>query len=141
MMSDTIHRSEKESCEKLIAGGLVDVASELRLVDLHHLVSLVENGEEASIADLVNSSTEMFFARGTLQYALSAQCTLLWDEPPVVKLDMEFRHENVSAYFRLTLGRNRAGVELTHLFVYGGDARDAREARLARALRGAAIRA
>lgn len=139
MMSNTIDRSEKDSCEKLIAGSLVDVASELRLVDLRHLVSLVENGEEASIADLVNSSTEMFFTKGTLHYALSAQCSLLWDEPPVIKLDMEFRHENVSAYFRLTLGRSRAGVELTHLSIYGSDGRDAREARLARALKGAAI--
>ncbi len=137
-MRDTIQKSVKEACERIIAESLVDVASELRLVDLRHLVSLVENGEEAAIADLVNSSTEMFFEKGTLHYALSAQCALLWDEPPVVKIDMEFRHENVSAYFRLTLGRSRAGVELTHLFVYGEDSIEAHVERLARAFEGAA---
>ena len=98
--------------ERIIADALIDVASELRLIDAAELMAMVHNDDAANIADLVNSSTELFFKSGTLRYALSASYRAPWDGTPVVALDMEFRHARVSAFFRLTIGQRRAGIEI-----------------------------
>jgi len=98
--------------ERIIADALVDVASELRLTDPAELIVMIRNDNAANIADLVNSSTELFFRSGTLRYALSASFMAPWDATPVVAIDMEFRHGMVSAFFKLTIGQRRAGVEI-----------------------------
>ena len=98
--------------ERIIADALVDVASELRLTDPAELIFMIRNDNAANIADLVNSSTELFFRSGTLRYALSASFKAPWDATPVVAIDMEFRHGMVSAFFKLTIGQRRAGVEI-----------------------------
>jgi hypothetical protein len=99
--------------ERIMADALIDVASELRLTDVAELINLIRNDEAANLADLVNSSTELFFKGGTLRYALSASYSAPWNATPVVSLDMEFRHEKVSAFFRLTIGEKRARIEIT----------------------------
>jgi hypothetical protein len=98
--------------EQIIADALVDFASELRLTDAGELMSMIQNEHAANLADLVNSSTELFFKSGTLRYALSASFKAPWDETPTVAIDMEFRHAAVCAFFRLTIGQRRAGVEI-----------------------------
>ncbi len=108
-----LHRERRPlERERIIADALVDVATELRLTDAAELLVMIRNDHAANIADLVNSSTELFFKSGTLRYALSASYSAPWDETPVVALDMEFRHAMVSAFFRLTIGQRRAGVEI-----------------------------
>jgi hypothetical protein len=98
--------------EQIIADALVDFASELRLTDAGELMSMIQNEHAANLADLVNSSTELFFKSGTLRYALSASFKAPWDATPSVVIDMEFRHAAVCAFFRLTIGQRRAGVEI-----------------------------
>jgi hypothetical protein len=98
--------------EQIIADALVDFASELRLTDAAELMSMIRNDHAANIADLVNSSTELFFKSGTLRYALSASFKAPWDATPTVGIDLEFRHAAVCAFFRLTIGQRRAGVEI-----------------------------
>ena len=98
--------------ERIIAHALVDVASELRLIDAAELMTMIRNDHAANIADVVNSSTELFFKSGTLRYALSASYNAPWDGTPLIAFDMEFRHAMVSAFFRLTIGQRRAGVEI-----------------------------
>jgi hypothetical protein len=98
--------------EQIIADALVGVASELRLTDAAELISMIRNDQAANIADLVNSSTELFFKSGTLRYALSASFKAPWDATPAVEIDMEFRHATVCAFFRLKIGQRRAGVEI-----------------------------
>jgi hypothetical protein len=71
--------------ERIIADALVDVASELRLTDAAELLSMIRNDHAANIADLVNSSTELFFKSGTLRYALSASFKAPWDATPTVE--------------------------------------------------------
>jgi hypothetical protein len=105
-------RSHLRAHEKIIADGIVDVATELRLADASELMLLIRNNQEANIADLVNSSTELYFKPGSLKYALSAGCSVRWDCAPTIALDMEFRHGSVCAFFRLLLGRSRAGVDV-----------------------------
>ena len=128
--------------ERIIADALVDVASELRLIDAAELMAMIRNDDAANIADLVNSSTELFFESGTLRYALSASYKAPWDETPVVALDMEFRHAGVSAFFRLTIGRRRAGVDIIDiLFDQRGLDERAKAERLAAAFASARARA
>ncbi len=111
-----LHRQRRSLArEQIIASALVDVATELRLTDAAELMAMIRNDHAANIADLVNSSTELFFKSGTLRYALSASYNAPWDGTPVVALDMEFRYAMVSAFFRLTIGQRRAGVEITDI--------------------------
>jgi len=98
--------------EQIIADALVDVASELRLTDAAELMAMIRNDQAANIADLVNSSTELYFRSGTLRYALSASFKAPWDATPTVEIDMEFRHAAVCAFLRLKIGQRRAGVEI-----------------------------
>jgi hypothetical protein len=110
-----LRRRRSPDREEIIANALVDVASELRLTDPAELMLMIRNDHAANLADLVNSSTELFFKSGTLRYALSATFKSPWDGTPVVAIDLEFRHAAVCAFFRLTLGRRRAGVEIVDI--------------------------
>ena len=105
-------RNHLRTHEKVVADGIVDVATELRLADASELMLMIRNNQEANIADLVNSSTELYFKPGALKYALSAGCSVGWDSSPTIALDMEFRNAPVCVFFRLLLGRSLAGVEV-----------------------------
>jgi hypothetical protein len=121
--------------EQIIADALVGFASELRLTDAAELMSMIQNHHAANLTDLVNSSTELFFKSGTLRYALSASFKARWDATPTVEIDMEFRHAAVCAFFRLTIGQRRAGVEILDiLFEEQGLDNFAKAERLADAL-------
>lgn len=111
--------SGKYATERVIGREVAEVATELRLIDANLLLGLILGGKESLIADLVNSATEMFFEPGALRYALSARCEVVWDAPPIVGLDMEFHYDHVTAYFLLSIGGRRGGVELTHASVDG----------------------
>jgi hypothetical protein len=105
-------RGDLRTQEKLVADNIVDVATELRLADASELMLMIRNNQDANIADLVNSSTELYFKPGVLKYALSAGCSVGWDSSPTIALDMEFRNAPVCVFFRLLLGRSLAGVEV-----------------------------
>lgn len=102
--------------ERVLADAMVDVATELRLADPTEFILMIRGDQAANIADLVNSSSELFFKAGALKYALSARCELRWESTPIVRLDMEFRHASVTVFFRLTIGRVRAAVEILDVF-------------------------
>jgi hypothetical protein len=106
--------------ERAIADAIVGVATELRLSDPTEFILLVRGEQAANIADLVNSSSELFFKKGVLRYGLSADCALGWGSPPSVSLDMEFRHDHVTAFFRLILGGQRAAVEVLEVMFDDG---------------------
>ena len=53
--------------ERIIANSLVDVASELRLTYVVEFLKMIHSDHAANIADLVNSSSELFFKSGTLR--------------------------------------------------------------------------
>jgi hypothetical protein len=107
--------------ERVLADAIVDVATELRLADPTEFILLVRGEQEANLSDLVNSSSELFFKKGALRYALSADCALGWGSTPSVSLDMEFRHDEVTAFFRLIIGGQRAAVEVQEVFTEDGD--------------------
>ena len=101
--------------EKLIAESIVDVATELRLIDAAELMFMIRNDHQANISDLVNSSSELYFKSGTLKFGLTSGCEVDWDSSPTISLDMEFGHKSVFVFFRLMLGRRRAGVEVMNI--------------------------
>jgi hypothetical protein len=104
-------------------------------------MAMILNDHAANIADLVNSSTELFFKSGTLRYALSASFTAKWDATPIVEIDMEFRHAAVCAFFRLQIGQRRAGVQIIDiLFDEQGLDEPTKAERLSVALDGARLR-
>jgi hypothetical protein len=130
----------RKACEQIIADALADVAGELRLSDAAELIALIRDDQAANIADLVHSSTEIFFKSGTLRYALFARFAAPWDAAPIVEIDMEFRHAAVCAFFRLRIGRRRAGVEIVDI-LYDEQGLDdlAKVERLAAALNSARV--
>ena len=122
--------------ERVLGLAIVDVATELRLSDPTEFILLVRGDQAANIADLVNSSSELFFKKGALRYGLSADCALGWGSPPSVSLDMEFRYDRVTAFFRLILGGSRAAVEVLEVLLdEGGEAAGARLAEAIKAAR------
>jgi hypothetical protein len=127
--------------EEIIASAMVDVATELRLADPSELILMIRGEQAANIADLVNSSSELFFKSGTLRYALSAGCDVQWDSTPTIRLDMEFRHAAVCAFFRLMIGRKRAAVDVVEV-LFDDDGLDdaAMDQRLSAAIASARLR-
>lgn len=101
--------------ERVLAEGLDRVAAELRLVDPQDYIAFIRMELFGNIANIVNSSTELYYQPGTLKFGMSGEVDLRWGEPAQVTLDMEFEHDDVKAYFRLILADEQAGVELTFL--------------------------
>ena len=101
--------------EKALADGLRDVASDLRLIDAADLIAFIRTEQFANIGNLVNSSTELYYKPGTLGFGQSGDIDLKWGQTPTVALDMEFRHKQVSVYFRLLLQALQAGIEINYI--------------------------
>jgi hypothetical protein len=98
--------------EKALAEGVRDVASELRLIDAADLIAFIRTEQFANIANLVISSTELYYKPGTLSFGRSADIDVTWSGKPRISLDMEFHHMRVSVYFRLLLEAVQAAVEI-----------------------------
>lgn len=101
--------------ERALAIGMDYVAGELRLIDPQDFVAFIRLEMFGNVANLVNSSTEMYYKPGALKFGMSGEVLLQWGEAPVVILDMEFDYAGVTAYFRLILDTEGAAVELTFL--------------------------
>jgi hypothetical protein len=109
--------------EKALADGLRDVAAELRLIEATDLIAFLRTEQFANIANLVNSSSEMYFKPNTLSFGCSGDVQLKWGEAPAIALDMEFHHSGVAVYFRLLLQALQAGVDI-HYIVFSESSPD-----------------
>ena len=140
-MTDRHFEARRLVREQIIANAMVEVASELRLADPSELILMIRSEQDANIADLVNSSSELFFKSGTLRYALSAGCDVQWDSTPIIRLDIEFRYAAVCAFFRLMIGRKRAAVDVVKVLFDDDDLDpETMEERLSAAIAGARLR-
>jgi hypothetical protein len=108
--------------EKALAEGIKEVASELRLIEAADFVAFLRTDQFANIANLVNSSTELYFKPGTIRFGLSGDANLQWGGTPSVSLDMEFHHMQVNVYFRLCLEALHAGIEIDYITFEEGSA-------------------
>ncbi len=112
--------------EKILGDAIKCVAAELRLVDLAIMVRSVTLEQHANIADLVASSSELFFVEGTLKYGSRADIDLKWGQMPSVVLDLEFAHMGVHVNFALTLKSFNACIDI-HAISFDGAARSPQE--------------
>ena len=96
----------------ILAAALVDTVAELRLIEVGDMVAYMRTGRWANIADLVQSSTELFFREGALSFACSGEFRVGWAEPASISLDMEFQGDAVTAFFTLTLTPVASLVEI-----------------------------
>lgn len=103
-----------EYCE-VIEQNIGAFVDELRAIDLVDLVSFIRLESFATIEDLVNSSTELFFKPDMLVFSWAAAVDLRWDALPVVTLGLEFRHPTVSVFFNLTMRDASEQVEVLGL--------------------------
>ncbi|WP_244486785.1 hypothetical protein [Aurantimonas sp. Leaf443] len=132
------HMGERE---KILADGLREVIAELRLVDVVDYIAFLRLERMANIADIVSSSAQLYMKPGTLTFADDGEITLGWSTPPVVNLEMLFRHAGVSAQFKLGLSAASAYVEIHYLaFEKTDDAPEANTAQLAAAVADARYR-
>ncbi len=100
----------------LLLEALTGTVAELRLIDAGDMITFMRTGRWANVADLVQSSSEMHFADGSLVFACSGDFAVGYSEPASVSLDMEFQHEAVTAFFTLTLAPRETRVEIRKLF-------------------------
>ncbi|MGP8233410.1 MAG: hypothetical protein ACLQL2_12230 [Methylovirgula sp.] len=105
---------------KAIADGIMDVAAELRMMNVADYVSFIHLEQFNNIRDIVNSSMELYFKHGTLSYGCSADYELEWDQPPSILLDLEFRHHEILVRFNLVLRAAHASVEICDISFASG---------------------
>ena len=119
---------------RTVAEAVRDVAAELRLTDVADLVAFIRFERFGDIQDIVESSVELYFKHGTLTYGMAADYELGWDGQPMVKLDLEFRHRDVSALFSLCLEDAHASIDVKSVAVDDETGKDGEIRALAAAL-------
>ena len=102
---------------KIVANSIREIAADLRLIDVSDLIAFIHGEKFANIEDLVNSSTELFFKEGTMNFAWAAALDVSWDEPPTILIDMEFHHMSVSAFFTLALKNTLGCIDVKLIWV------------------------
>ena len=96
----------------ILAEALGDTVAELRLIDPGDIIGYVRAGQWANIADLVQSSAELYLREGALTFACGAEFALGWGSMPSIALEMEFQGNAISAFFTLFLDRDDGMVAL-----------------------------
>jgi hypothetical protein len=117
------HGDHVQARTEVLEEALKSVAAELLLIDLVDLVTYIRTEQFSNLEDLVNSSVELLFKPGTLSFGWAADLDVRWGGPPTIRLDMEFRHMSVTAFFNLTIGPLAPRVEIYGLSFdgYGQD--------------------
>ena len=82
--------------EVIVANSIMEVVSELRLIDVADYVAFIRLERFACIADLVDTAAELYFVPGTLKLGHGG--------PP-----------GVTVYFALTLADSHAAVEVNYV--------------------------
>lgn len=101
--------------EVLVANAITDVVSELRMVDVGDYIAYIRLERFASVADLVESASELYFEPGTLRLGHGGEAHVSWENPPRVVLDLELRPMGVTVYFALTMTAEYASVEVNYV--------------------------
>lgn len=101
--------------ERLIADAIKEVAAELRLVDVVDYVAFLRMDQLGNIADLVESSSQLYLAPGTLRFGNGGDVNLSWGTVPTIDLDMEFRSQGIEVHFKLSLAATNATVQITYI--------------------------
>ena len=98
--------------EEMLAETVRSLACELRLIEIADLIHYIQNQSFANLQDLVNSSAELYFRAGTLQFGWGANVFATWADPPAISVDLEFRNRGVTVFFALMLKASSAAVAI-----------------------------
>ena len=101
--------------ERVLADGIKEIAAELRLVEVVDYIAFLRLERFGNLADIVTSSSELYFKPGVLRFANSGDIRLTWGSVPIVILGLEFRHMGLDIRFRLELGASIAAVDITYM--------------------------
>lgn len=108
--------------ERVLAGGLQELAAELRMIDIADLVTYIRTDRYGHIDSLVSSAAEVVMKPGVVKFASSAQVELDWEALPRISLDMEFMNRDVKVYFTLILESQVASVQINYMTIADGRA-------------------
>jgi hypothetical protein len=101
--------------ERILAEGIEQVVAELRLVEVIDYIAFLRMERLGNVADIVNSSSQLYLKAGTLRFGCEGDVHLTWGTVPTIDLAMEFHHQGVSAHFRLGLAAASASVTITFI--------------------------
>ena len=111
-MNTKVTPDSRTEYEKMLAHAVMDVACELRLVDILDLAVYIRTDKHANLRDLVASSSELFFQPGALNFTSGADVRGSWARPLTLSLDLEFKYEGVATQFTLMLDKATAAVHI-----------------------------
>ncbi|EKF41553.1 hypothetical protein [Nitratireductor indicus] len=101
--------------EIIVANALRAVANELRLIDVADYVAFIRLESMASIADIVESASELYFMPGTLRLGHGCEAHVYWEGNPRIVLDLELRPGGCTVYCSLELSAENAAVEVNYV--------------------------
>jgi hypothetical protein len=90
--------------EQALCDTLSDVINELLLVNPADFIAFIRTEKLANIQDIVDSSTEIHFPRGRLNFAHDARFNLNWNSSPQISIRMNLQHADLNIAFWLHLG-------------------------------------
>ncbi|GGF47826.1 hypothetical protein GCM10007301_03900 [Azorhizobium oxalatiphilum] len=96
--------------ERALAECLRPFLSELFYTNASVIIGYVHTHQDSNINDLIASSAELSLRPDLLRYGHNASISFDWGEPPVVSLDMEMVHPDLTVYFRIELDGKGIGV-------------------------------
>jgi len=113
------HTAERE---EILAEGIQKVVAELRLVEVIDYIAFLRMDLLGNIADIVNSSSQLYLKAGTLRFGNDGEAHLSWGSAPTIDLAMEFHHRDVTVHFKLGLAATKASVTITFMLFADTDA-------------------
>lgn len=104
-----------ETREIIVGNAIQEVVSELRMVDVADYIAFIRLESFASIADIVDSASELYFMPGTVRLGHGGEAHVAWDSVPRIVLDLELRPSGATVYFTLELSDLNATVEVNYV--------------------------
>ncbi|MGI6851745.1 hypothetical protein [Mesorhizobium sp. 1B3] len=101
--------------EIIVAKAIEEVATELRMIDVVDYVAYIRLEHFSTIADIVESASELYFMPGTLSFGHGGEARMGWSGEPEITLDMELKPKGATVYFALTLCDLSASVTVNYV--------------------------
>ena len=114
---DVLHSNHSQDRENIIADALQGFLSEIRLIDVEHLISFATLQMFNHIADLVNSAAEHFFSPGFVTFGHGCAVTVGWNHAPIVSIDLIVHLGWGRAYVSVKMQQDGTEVRLDYFSV------------------------
>lgn len=98
--------------ERALAECLKSFLSELFYTNAGVVIGYIQANQDNNIHDLMASCAELSLRPGLLRYGQNAAIASDWGSPPVVTMDMELAHPDMTVYFRVIFEEKGVGVAI-----------------------------